>query len=241
MFKRVLFIGRRNDIYSRLLISDIKKLTKDIKIFYSKKAQEKVSKKLFNVPKFWYDYIICFRSYYILKKNQIKKSKIASINFHPGPPEYRGIGCVNYALYDNAKRYGVTAHIIEKKIDRGKIINVKRISILKKDNIESLLKKTYFTQYLQAKKIIKLLSKNKNNLNNLIYRARREKWSSTIKKRKDLNNFYEIKKNTTKNEFKKKIRATFTKKFKPYFIKRKKKIIIKNKFLINKYFSDMKL
>ena len=76
---------------------------------YEKIPIKKISKKK-------YSYIICFRSFYILKKNLIEKCKMAPINFHPGPPEYRGIGCVNYALYDNSKFYGCCAHIINKKI-----------------------------------------------------------------------------------------------------------------------------
>jgi len=235
MFQRILFLGRKKDIYSKLIFLYIKNLAKNIKVFYSEKPREKINKKIFNVPKFWYDYIISFRSFHILNENQIKKSRYGAINFHPGPPEYRGIGCVNYALYDGVRRYGVTAHLISKKIDHGKIINVKRLKILKKDNVESLLKKTYLIQYKQAKKIIKLLSRNKKNLNILIYKSRKEKWINKIKKRKDLNRFYEIKKNITKEELKRKVRATFTKKYKPYFFINNKKIIIKNLDSIKKY------
>jgi len=235
MFQRILLLGRKRDIYSKLIFLYIKNLAKNIEVFYSEKPREKINKKIFNVPKFWYDYIISFRSFHILNENQIKKSRYGAINFHPGPPEYRGIGCVNYALYDGVRRYGVTAHLISKKIDHGKIINVKRLKILKKDNVESLLKKTYLIQYKQAKKIIKLLSRNKKNLNILIYKSRKEKWINKIKKRKDLNRFYEIKKNITKEELKRKVRATFTKKYKPYFFINNKKIIIKNLDSIKKY------
>jgi len=235
MFQRILLLGRKRDIYSKLIFLYIKNLAKNIEVFYSEKPREKINKKIFNVPKFWYDYIISFRSFHILNENQIKKSRYGAINFHPGPPEYRGIGCVNYALYDGVRRYGVTAHLISKKIDHGKIINVKRLKILKKDNVESLLKKTYLIQYKQAKKIIKLLSRNKKNLNILIYKSRKEKWINKIKKRKDLNRFYEIKKNITKEELKRKVRATFTKKYKPYFFINNKKIIIKNLNSIKKY------
>jgi len=235
MFQRILLLGRKRDIYSKLIFLYIKNLAKNIEVFYSEKPREKINKKIFNVPKFWYDYIISFRSFHILNENQIKKSRYGAINFHPGPPEYRGIGCVNYALYDGVRRYGVTAHLISKKIDHGKIINVKRLKILKKDNVESLLKKTYLIQYKQAKKIIKLLSRNKKNLNILIYKSRKEKWINKIKKRKDLNKFYEIKKNITKEELKRKVRATFTKKYKPYFFINNKKIIIKNLDSIKKY------
>ena len=37
----------------------------------------------------------------------------------------------------------VSLHVINEKIDSGKIINVKRFKIKKKDNVGSLLKKTH--------------------------------------------------------------------------------------------------
>jgi len=228
MFQRILFMGRKKDIYSKLIFSYLKNLSRSVTVFYSEKPKENINKKIFDVPNFWYDYIICFRNFHILREKQIKKSKYASINFHPGPPEYRGIGCVNYALYDNAKKYGVTAHLISKKIDKGRIINVERLNILKRDNVESLLKRTYIAQYKQAKKILKILSKNNQNLKILIFKSRKEKWTNKIKKRNDLNKFYEIKKNITKEELRNKIRATFTKKYKPYFFINNKKVILRN-------------
>ena len=76
-----------------------------------------------------FDFIFSFRSHYILKKKLLSDVNYGAINFHPGPPEYRGIGCVNYALYDNSKNYGATAHLIDEKIDHGKIINTKMFTI----------------------------------------------------------------------------------------------------------------
>ena len=45
-----------------------------------------------------------------------------AINFHPGPPEFRGIGCANFALLKNSKYYGSTAHVMEAKVDSGPIL-----------------------------------------------------------------------------------------------------------------------
>ena len=44
------------------------------------------------------DYILCFRSYFILPKALIDRAHVAAINFHPAPPDYPGSGCVNLAL-----------------------------------------------------------------------------------------------------------------------------------------------
>ena len=63
-----------------------------------------------------------------------------AINFHPGTPEYRGIGSVNFALYNNSKYYGSTAHLISKQIDYGKIIDIKKFRIPKSYGIESVYK-----------------------------------------------------------------------------------------------------
>ena len=52
------------------------------------------------------DYILSFRSLLILPEKIINNAKIAAINFHPGPPKYRGVGCLNYAVYNNEKYYG---------------------------------------------------------------------------------------------------------------------------------------
>ena len=46
------------------------------------------------------DYIVCFRSLFILPDSLLKKARIAAINFHTAPPEYPGSGCINFALYD---------------------------------------------------------------------------------------------------------------------------------------------
>ena len=38
-------------------------------------------------------------------------------------PKYPGSGCINWALYDNAEDFGVTAHLMT-KVDDGPIIKV---------------------------------------------------------------------------------------------------------------------
>lgn len=68
---------------------------------------------------------------------------MAAINFHPAPPEYPGSGCINFALYDNAQEYGVTAHLMNEKIDNGRILEVRRFPIGKLDDLESLLSRTH--------------------------------------------------------------------------------------------------
>ncbi len=219
----VLFMGRSGCFYSKKIRKLLEKSSKKFYYFESNKIGEKIYKKYLKLN---YDYIFCFRNFYILKNNILKKVNKAAINFHPGPPEYRGTGCVNYALYENSKFYGSTAHLINDKVDNGKIIDVKKFNINKKNSISQVLKKTYETMFDLAISTIKNIKKNPDFVENQILKNKDIKWSNNIKKLKDLNNFYHINKNIKKNDFLNKIRATNTPKFKPYIKLYGKKFIL---------------
>ena len=45
--------------------------------------------------KHYFDYVLSFLSKKILNKKFLSQTKILNINFHPGPPDYPGIGCYN--------------------------------------------------------------------------------------------------------------------------------------------------
>ena len=215
MKKKVLILFGEKDVYAKKLVLSLKKKT-NLKVHYFKKKEE--CKKLFKVKSFFFDYIFSYRSKYILSSSDIKKSKNPPINFHPGPPSYRGFGCINYALYDNSKYYGITTHVIDRKIDNGSIISVQKFKIDNKDNLESLLKKTHKKLFFEAKKIINLFIEKPHILNKLIKDNKKVRWSKNIKSKKDLNNFYKISKNISSNELNKIIRSTVYKKFKPFVV-----------------------
>ena len=83
----------------------------------------------------------------------LKYKKINSFNFHPGPPEYPGFGCYNFALLDKVSQYGSTVHIINDKFDNGKILNVSKFRVsYKKLSVEKLIDKTHRSIFKQAKK-----------------------------------------------------------------------------------------
>jgi methionyl-tRNA formyltransferase len=219
----VLFMGRSKCPYSKKIKNLLKKKSKKLYYFESNKIGEKINNEYLKLN---YDYIFCFRSFYILKKNILKKVKKAAINFHPGPPEYRATGCVNYAVYENSKFYGCTAHLINEKVDNGKIIDVKKFSINRKDNISKILNKTYKVMSSQAISLINQIKINPNFIENQIEKNKKIKWSNKIKKIKDLDKFYIINKNIKKKDFLNKIRATDTPKYKPYIKLYGKKFIL---------------
>lgn len=89
------------------------------------------------------DYIISYLSRWVVPDYLLKKARCAAINFHPASPDYPGIGCNNFALYEEAEEYGVTCHHMVSKVDTGGIIAVKRFPIWKSDTVASVLSRTY--------------------------------------------------------------------------------------------------
>ncbi len=216
MFNNILFFYNKNCIFSKRLKNYLYKNSKNCFSIDNLDPDEKTKKILkLNLN---FDYIFCFRNYFILKKNIIEKAKFAAINFHPGTPKYRGIGCINYALYNNEKNYGSTAHLINEKIDNGPIIDVKNFKITKKMNLDDCLKKTHEIMYKQAMQIFKKLNKlnGEKELKTLIKKNKNIKWNKKIKNRKKLDLFYKINLNHSKSKIEKKIKATYIKNFYPY-------------------------
>jgi methionyl-tRNA formyltransferase len=208
--KKFLLITRHKDIHSKKLVKDLKKKF-IFDILWSKKIGEKI------IIKENYDFIFCFRSYYILKKNYLKKSSINAINFHPGPPKYRGVGCANFALLNDEKFYGITCHIINEKIDNGKIIFYKKFKIHKKNDLKDLLDKTHKELLLVAKKLIPKIVKDYKIIPRLKKKFEKRKWSKILYTKSILDNLYKINYKTPKNKIKKILRATYLRnsKYKP--------------------------
>ena len=210
MKKKILYLYKKDCAYSLKLLNLIKK---KFNVFFFNDIKFK-SFLILN-PKLKFDFIVSFRNQYILNKNTLKKAKIAAINFHPSTPKYRGIGCINFALFNNEKYFGCTAHLMDEKIDHGKIISVNLFKIDKNRNLDQIYKKTIRTMFYQAKKIINKIKSNNNYLTTYV-KDKKLKWSKKIYSRKDLNNLYNININISKSNLRKILKSTVTKNFKPY-------------------------
>lgn len=71
----------------------------------------------------------------ILKPIAFEKFKIGVLNMHPGIlPENRGLDNIKWAVINNHPQ-GVTTHLIDDKIDRGKLIDKQTIKIYKDDTL----------------------------------------------------------------------------------------------------------
>ena len=76
-----------------------------------------------------------------------------SYNFHPGPPAYPGVYPANFAIYDGAVQFGVTAHVMAEKVDEGAIVGVDHFDIPADTNVSTLEIKAYLALFELFKKL----------------------------------------------------------------------------------------
>jgi methionyl-tRNA formyltransferase len=152
----------------------------------------------------WWDgeYIISYLSRWVVPEYLLKKAKVASINFHPASPDYPGIGCYNFALYEEAKEYGVTCHHMASRVDTGAIIAVKRFPVFPTDNVATLLLRTYDYQLVLFYEIVSLILEGKE------LPVSEERWTRKPFSRKEFDELGRITPDMTKEEIAKRIRAT---------------------------------
>ena len=76
-----------------------------------------------------FDMLVSFTYQRKLKAYTINSGKFA-INFHPAPlPEYRGRGTNMFAIINGEKKWAVTCHYLDARIDTGKIIERREFNI----------------------------------------------------------------------------------------------------------------
>ena len=83
----------------------------------------------------------------ILNRSVIDAFKVGVINLHPGLiPEARGLDAMLWSIYNDLP-LGVTTHLIDDKIDAGKIIQKEVIKIFSDDSIFDLSARLYEKQF----------------------------------------------------------------------------------------------
>ena len=64
------------------------------------------------------------------------------MNIHPSLlPKYKGLNTHHRVIQNKEKYSGCTVHLVNSKLDSGKIILQKKIKVMKKDNEKSLSKR----------------------------------------------------------------------------------------------------
>lgn len=148
------------------------------------------------------DLIISYMSPWIIPKEVLNTARLYAINFHPGPPEYPGIGCTNFALYDEVKEFGVTCHLMEAEVDSGRLISVKRFPIYN-DSVETLTNRCYRYICIQFDEVVTEIFKN-GKLSFL-----NETWVKKPYTRKQLNALCELNLKMSEEEIRRRVKALY--------------------------------
>ena len=148
------------------------------------------------------DLIISFISSWIYPPQLLSNARFAAINFHPGSPAYPGTGCTNFAVYEGAKRYGITCHHMQAGVDSGNIIAVKEFSINEKDTVYEITQHCY-----------KLIEESFYEIMNNILQSQplpvtNEQWKRKPFTRKQLDELCTITPDMPGNEIERRIKAT---------------------------------
>ena len=105
--------------------------------------------------------LICLAGFMkVLSKNFIINFKGQILNIHPSLlPKYKGLNTHEKAIKNKDEYSGCTVHIVNSKLDSGKIIIQKKVKIKKNDTPYSLAKKILAQEHkLYPKAILKISS-----------------------------------------------------------------------------------
>lgn len=152
------------------------------------------------------DYVFNFLSPLKVSKEILEVVKISPINFHPAPPEYPGVGCASYALFDalggGKWEYGVSAHIMEEAYDSGTILKVNRFSITKGDYCDTLFERSLsYTLFLFFEVLAEIAEKG-------MLKPSGDTWARKSGTRKEFDEWMVLRPNDSEDTVRRKIRAT---------------------------------
>jgi len=205
--KRVLFFGRAKCSLTEDLLKKLVRYGFDVTFIKSANRSEKLQEDIY-----WWEgeYIVCFRSLFVIPKRLIDKASIAAINFHPAPPEYPGSGCINFALYDEVSEYGVTAHVMNELVDNGKILEVRRFPVTPHDDLPTVLSRTHSELFNLCSDFISgIYSDGEDFLKEKLHASETEVWKGKARLFKELEALQKIDTKVSEKDLKRIIRANY--------------------------------
>jgi methionyl-tRNA formyltransferase len=193
----ILFLGKEGDEYCNQALKFINDNFENVTSYRSTWGRP-LPEEIYN----WQgDYIISYLCRWVVPISIIQSAAKGAMNFHPASPAYPGIGCNNYALYENATEYGVTCHHMAKKVDTGKIIAVKRFPVFPTDDVSSLLRRTYEFQIVLFYEIFSIILRGEP------LPESNEVWTGKYRSREDFNTLGIITLDMSDEEVARRVRA----------------------------------
>jgi methionyl-tRNA formyltransferase len=106
------------------------------------------------------DWILSFKSDLILKGDSLARASRGAVNFHPGPPKYRGVGGYYWALRNRDAEYGVTSHFMVDRIDFGPIVDFQPFRLSPAETVSSLRFRTAVFLLAQLNSLLVKIASN---------------------------------------------------------------------------------
>ena len=122
---KILFIGKADDHCSKMAADFLKTHFPNARIVYSKRDLPMPG----DLMEWEGDLLISYLAQWIIPGRLLSKATMSAINFHTGSPDYPGIGCTNFAIYNGEKEFGITCHHMLERVDSGDIIAVRRFPV----------------------------------------------------------------------------------------------------------------
>jgi methionyl-tRNA formyltransferase len=195
--RSVLFLGKANDGHVDKAVEFCRLNFPEVEVCLGKWDEP-----LPKAARLWQgDCIISYLSRWIIPADLLKRARTA-INFHPGPAEYPGYGCNNFAVYEDAREYGVTCHHMAPKVDTGAIISTKRFPVLAGESASSLLARAYDCQLKLFYEIVEQMLRGE------ALPVSMERWTRKPYTRKQFGELGRITPDMSKEEIARRIRAT---------------------------------
>lgn len=195
----ILFIGKKDDANSEQAAKYLKQIFPKSEIVFGIRGQKLPE----NILNWKGDFIFSYLSPWVIPSSLLERANLGAINWHPGPPDYPGIGCTNFAIYNSSKQFGITCHYMAAKVDTGKIIEVRRFSVLDNDSVYSITQKCYA---LILNSFYSILEKIANGVSLTVDSS--ENWTRPPYTRKELDELCVITPEMKLEEIKKRIKAT---------------------------------
>lgn len=149
-----------------------------------------------------YDWMLSYLSPWIVPASLLARVRGPAINFHPGPPEYPGIGCTNFAIYEGAQTYGVTCHEMASAVDTGRIVKVVRFPPYPTDTVLSITQRAYAHLATRCYEMVDRL------LAGAPLPASEERWTRRPFRRSELDALCRLTTDMTQDEIQRRLRAT---------------------------------
>ena len=101
--------------------------------------------------------LLSFLSPWIVPQAVLDNSGTA-LNFHPGSTNYPGIGCYNFALYEDVPEFGAVCHHMHAKVDTGIVVDERLFPVMPADTVETLKYRTMVTMLAMFHDLCSLLA-----------------------------------------------------------------------------------